>query len=50
VLAPHRATKAAAAAVIAANARPPREPREGDVAEDAPPVAEPVDSTAATAE
>jgi translation initiation factor IF-3 len=30
VLAPHRATKAAAAAVIAANARPPREPREGD--------------------
>jgi translation initiation factor IF-3 len=33
VLAPHRATKAAAAATIAANARPPREPREGDGAE-----------------
>jgi len=31
VLAPHRATKAAAAATIAANARPPREPREGMV-------------------
>ena len=38
VLAPHRATKAAAAATIAANARPPREPREGDGAE-APPAA-----------
>ena len=49
VLAPHRATKAAAAAVIAANARPAREPREGDVAE-APPADESVDSTAATAE
>jgi translation initiation factor IF-3 len=36
VLAPHRATKAAAAATVAANARPPREPREGDGAE-APP-------------
>jgi translation initiation factor IF-3 len=36
VLAPHRATKAAAAATIAANARPPREPREGDVAEAEP--------------
>jgi translation initiation factor IF-3 len=34
VLAPHRATKAAAAATLAANARPPREPREGDVVED----------------
>jgi translation initiation factor IF-3 len=49
VLAPHRATKAAAAAVIAANARPVREPREGDVADDdagdgaeAPVAAEPV--------
>src|SRR5438034_466525 len=30
VIAPHRATKAAAAATVAANARPPREPREGD--------------------
>jgi translation initiation factor IF-3 len=38
VLAPHRATKAAAAATVAANARPPREPREGDGAE-APPAA-----------
>jgi translation initiation factor IF-3 len=45
VLAPHRATKAAAAATIAANARPPREPREGDGAE-APVAAEAVDTTA----
>jgi translation initiation factor IF-3 len=47
VLAPHRATKAAAAAVVAANARPAREPREGDGAE-APVAAEAVaaDTTA----
>jgi len=45
VLAPHRATKAAAAATIAANARPPREAREGDGAE-APPVEAAVDTTA----
>jgi translation initiation factor IF-3 len=44
VLAPHRATKAAAAATIAANARPPREPREGDGA--ATPAAEITDTTA----
>ncbi|GIE92596.1 hypothetical protein Ari01nite_00610 [Paractinoplanes rishiriensis] len=44
VLAPHRATKAAAAATVAANARPPREPREGDGAE--PPAAEATDTTA----
>jgi translation initiation factor IF-3 len=44
VLAPHRATKAAAAATVAANARPPREPREDDGA--ATPVAEATDTTA----
>ncbi|GAA4926801.1 translation initiation factor IF-3 [Actinoplanes utahensis] len=44
VLAPHRATKAAAAATIAANARPPREPREGDVAEAEPVEAEPAEA------
>ena len=44
VLAPHRATKAAAAATVAANARPPREQREGDGA--AAPAAESTDTTA----
>jgi len=44
VLAPHQATKAAAAATIAANARPVREPREGDGAGTAP--AETADTTA----
>jgi translation initiation factor IF-3 len=48
VLAPHRATKAAAAAVIAANARPPREPREGDGA--APAEAEVAEAIETTAE
>jgi translation initiation factor IF-3 len=44
VLAPHRATKAAAAATVAANARPPREPRESDGA--AAPSVEAADTTA----
>ena len=44
VLAPHRATKAAAAAAVAAKGGGPREPREGDGAE-APP-AEAADTTA----
>jgi len=48
VLAPHRATKAAAAATVAANARPPRESREGDGAE--APAAEATDIPDTTAE
>jgi translation initiation factor IF-3 len=48
VLAPHRATKAAAAAAIASKAGPGREPREGDGADDAPPV-ETADTTASAA-
>jgi len=50
VLAPHRATKAAAAAAIASKAGPGREPREGEVegADDAPP-AETADTTASAA-
>ena len=45
VLAPHRATKAAAAAAVLAKGGGPREPREGDGADDAPP-AEAADTTA----
>jgi translation initiation factor IF-3 len=44
VLAPHRATKAAAVAATAAGAKPAREPREGDGTEVPP--AEPGDITA----
>jgi translation initiation factor IF-3 len=45
VLAPHRATKAAAVAATAAGAKPAREPREGDEGTEVPP-AETADTTA----
>jgi translation initiation factor IF-3 len=45
VLAPHRATKAAAAAAGAAKAGAAREPREGDGATTAPPAEAVVETT-----